>query len=98
MPIIDGTGGFKAWRVSLLQKISLSEVQSQGYSFQIEMNFRSWRLGAKIKEESIIFFDRTVGHSKNVKKYCLRSYLHGLEATWPSFSVDIGLINFVSKL
>jgi len=67
MPIIDGTGGFKAWRISLLQKISLSEVQSQGYSFQIEMNFRSWRLGAKIKEESIIFFDRTVGESKMSK-------------------------------
>ena len=67
MPIIDGTGGFKAWKVSLLQKISLSEVQSQGYSFQIEMNFRSWMLGAKIREESIIFFDRTVGESKMSK-------------------------------
>ena len=67
MPIIDGTGGFKAWKVSLLKKISLSEVQSQGYSFQIEMNFRSWRLGANIKEESIIFFDRTVGDSKMSK-------------------------------
>ena len=42
MPINDGTGGFKAWKTSLLRKISLSEVQSQGYSFQIEMNFRSW--------------------------------------------------------
>ena len=67
MPIIDGTGGFKAWKVSLLKKIPLSDVQSQGYSFQIEMNFRSWRLGAKIKEESIIFFDRTVGESKMSK-------------------------------
>ena len=67
MPIIDGTGGFKAWKASLLQKISLSEVQSQGYSFQIEMNFRSWMLGAKIREESIIFFDRTVGESKMSK-------------------------------
>ena len=67
MPIIDGTGGFKAWKISLLKKISLSDVQSQGYSFQIEMNFRSWRLGAKIKEESIIFFDRTVGESKMSK-------------------------------
>ena len=67
MPIIDGTGGFKAWRISLLQNISLSEVQSQGYSFQIEMNFRSWRLGSRLKEESIVFFDRTVGESKMSK-------------------------------
>ena len=50
-----------------IKKISLSEVQSQGYSFQIEMNFRSWVLGAIIKEESIIFFDRTIGNSKMSK-------------------------------
>ena len=64
MPINDGTGGFKAWKNSLLKKIQLSQVKSQGYSFQIEMNFRAWRLGVKIKEEPIIFFDRTIGESK----------------------------------
>ena len=67
MPINDGTGGFKAWRAPLLKKISISKVKSQGYSFQIEMNFRAWRLGSRIKEESIIFFDRTVGESKMSK-------------------------------
>ena len=46
------------------KKIQLNQVKSQGYSFQIEMNFRAWRLGAKIKEEPIIFFDRTIGESK----------------------------------
>lgn len=64
MPINDGTGGFKAWSASLLNKIKLNEVRSQGYSFQIEMNFRAWRLGASIKEEPIIFVDRTIGESK----------------------------------
>ena len=64
MPINDGTGGFKAWSASLLNKIKLKEVRSQGYSFQIEMNFRAWRLGASIKEEPIIFVDRTIGESK----------------------------------
>lgn len=64
MPINDGTGGFKAWSASLLDKIKLNEVRSQGYSFQIEMNFRAWRLGASIKEEPIIFVDRTIGESK----------------------------------
>ena len=49
------------------KKIPLTEVKSQGYSFQIEMNFRSWVLGATIKEESIIFFDRTIGDSKMSK-------------------------------
>lgn len=67
MPINDGTGGFKAWSSSILQRIELKKVKSQGYSFQIEMNFRAWRLGARIKEEPIIFVDRTIGESKMSK-------------------------------
>ena len=67
MPINDGTGGFKAWRSSILEKIDFSNVKSQGYSFQIEMNFRAWLLDAKITEEPIIFVDRTVGESKMSK-------------------------------
>ena len=67
MPINDGTGGFKAWRGTILNDIELKKVRSQGDSFQIEMNFRSWRLGARIKEEPIIFVDRTIGESKMSK-------------------------------
>ena len=67
MPINDATGGFKAWRGSLLDTIFLEKVRSQGYSFQIEMNFRAWRLEASIKEETIIFTDRTIGESKMSK-------------------------------
>ena len=67
MPINDATGGFKAWRGSLLDTIRLEKVRSQGYSFQIEMNFRAWRLEASIKEETIIFMDRTIGKSKMSK-------------------------------
>lgn len=68
MPIKDSTAGFKAWSSSLMEKIDLSKVRSQGYSFQIEMHFRAWRLGASIKEEPIIFVDRTIGESKMSKK------------------------------
>jgi dolichol-phosphate mannosyltransferase len=68
MPIKDSTAGFKAWSSSLMQKIDLSKVRSQGYSFQIEMHFRAWRVGASIKEEPIIFVDRTIGESKMSKK------------------------------
>ena len=67
MPINDATGGFKAWRGSLLDTIRLEKIRSQGYSFQIEMNFRAWRFGASIKEETIIFTDRTIGESKMSK-------------------------------
>ena len=68
MPIMDGTGGFKAWKSEVLSDIDLDSVRSQGYSFQIEMNFRAWIKGYKIKEIPIIFSDRTIGQSKMSKK------------------------------
>jgi len=64
MPVKDATGGFKAWRREVLESIDLEDVHSQGYSFQIEMNFRAWHKGYRIKEHPIIFIDRTVGESK----------------------------------
>jgi dolichol-phosphate mannosyltransferase len=65
---MDGTGGFKAWKSEVLSDIDLDSVRSQGYSFQIEMNFRAWIKGYKIKEMPIIFSDRTIGQSKMSKK------------------------------
>ena len=67
MPIMDGTGGFKAWKSEVLGDVDLDSVRSQGYSFQIEMNFRAWIKGYKIKELPIIFSDRTIGQSKMSK-------------------------------
>jgi len=64
LPIKDSTGGFKCFRSRVLESIDLSKITSQGYSFQIEMNFISWAKGFKIKEIPIIFADRTVGESK----------------------------------
>ena len=68
MPIMDGTGGFKAWKSEVLKNIELDSVRSQGYSFQIEMNFRAWIKGYNLKELPIIFSDRTIGQSKMSKK------------------------------
>ena len=64
LPIKDSTGGFKCFRSRVLESIDLSKITSEGYSFQIEMNFISWAKGFKIKEIPIIFADRTVGYSK----------------------------------
>lgn len=65
MPVRDGTGGFKCWRVEFLKELDLDTVRSNGYSFQVEMNFRAWRKRPdKVKEIPIIFVDRTVGQSK----------------------------------
>ena len=68
LPIKDATGGFKCFRGRVLETIDLSKITSEGYSFQIEMNFISWVKGFKIKEIPIIFSDRTVGESKMSKR------------------------------
>jgi len=64
MPINDATGGFKCFRASKLKEIDLDTIHSNGYGFQIEMNFRMWKKGARIKEIPIIFVDRRSGVSK----------------------------------
>ncbi len=68
LPIKDGTAGFKCWNSKVLKDIDLDTIKSQGYSFQIEMNFRAWKKGYRFKEVPIIFVDRTVGQSKMSKK------------------------------
>ena len=68
MPIKDPTAGFKCFRASTLEKIDLTKVKTNGYGFQIEMHYRMWKMGAKIKEIPIIFIDRRSGVSKMNRK------------------------------
>ncbi len=68
MPIRDATGGFKCYKRKVLEAINLDEVNSNGYAFQIEMNFIAWKKGFKIIEIPIIFVDRIKGKSKMSKK------------------------------
>lgn len=68
MKIKDGTGGFKCFRRQVLESIDLNKIKSNGYAFQIEMNFKAWKNGWKIKEIPIIFIDRVEGSSKMSKK------------------------------
>ena len=64
MPVRDPTGGFKCWRKTTLEKIDFTTVASAGYSFQLEMNHRTWKAGLSIKEIPIAFTDRVAGYSK----------------------------------
>ncbi len=68
LPIKDATGGFKCFRRNVLEAINLDSIKSNGYAFQIEMNFKAWKKGFKIFELPIIFIDRTSGQSKMSKK------------------------------
>jgi len=64
LAIWDLTGGFKCFRRRVLEAIDLSAVRSNGYAFQIEMTFRTWRKQFRMKEIPITFVDRTEGQSK----------------------------------
>jgi len=68
LPVRDATSGFKCFRKEVLQAIDLDTVKSNGYAFQIEMTFKAWKKGFKIKELSIVFTDRVKGTSKMSRK------------------------------
>ena len=67
MPVADATGGFKCFRADVLTRIDLAKIRSNGYAFQIEMNYKTWRLDVRMKEIPIIFTDRVSGVSKMSK-------------------------------
>jgi dolichol-phosphate mannosyltransferase len=73
--IRDVTAGYKMWRASALEAVGLSNVRSNGYSFQVEMNYRAVRAGLKIVELPIHFRDRNEGESKMTLKVQLESAL-----------------------
>ena len=64
LPLTDPTSGFKCFRRAALEKLDLNQVQSNGYAFQIEMDFYVWRRGFRLAEVPIIFTDRHHGASK----------------------------------
>ncbi len=73
IPIKDPTSGYKCFRREVLQSIDLDRVLSDGYSFQIEINYKVWKKGFRIKEIPIIFIDRRSGQSKMSKKIVIEA-------------------------
>ncbi len=64
LKVKDATAGFKAWHAKTLLAIDVESVQSNGYAFQVEMNYRTVRRGFKIAEVPIEFEERNEGESK----------------------------------
>lgn len=83
LPLSDCTGGFKAWKREVLASLELDRVRSDGYSFQVEMNYKAWKKGYKLGEIPIIFIDRTEGTSK-MSKAIIR------EAVWRVWGLRLG--------
>jgi dolichol-phosphate mannosyltransferase len=75
LPITDTTGGFRCMRRSALEAIGVDRVRANGYAFQMELNYRLVKSGARIKEIPFFFIDRTRGTSKLTMRV-------GLETLW----------------
>ncbi len=75
LPIADITGGFRCMRRELLERVGFERIRSNGYAFQIELNYRIVRLGSRVREIPFFFLDRTRGTSKLTLSI-------GFEALW----------------
>ena len=73
-PVRDWTGGFNAWHAQVLKDIQLDSIQSNGYSFQIELKYKAQKKGYPVYEVPITFEDRRVGQSKMSMKIVLEAF------------------------
>ncbi|MCX7760585.1 MAG: polyprenol monophosphomannose synthase [Hydrogenothermaceae bacterium] len=69
----DITSGFRCYRRKVLETVMLDKIKSNGYSFQIEMAYKSYKLGFKVGEIPIIFYERNGGSSKMSKKIAIEA-------------------------
>ena len=84
LPVTDATSGFKCIRRSVLEALDLDRIQSNGYAFQIEVNYKAYRKGFRIGETPIIFVERNAGASKMSRRIVL-------EAIWVVWKLRFGL-------
>lgn len=68
LEVKDSTAGFRIYRTSLLKRMQLKSIKSEGFSFQIEMTQMALKQGAVVTEIPITFIERIYGKSKMSKK------------------------------
>ncbi|MGZ4506014.1 MAG: polyprenol monophosphomannose synthase [Blastococcus sp.] len=64
LPLTDATGGYRAARAELIDRLPFDDVASQGYCFQVDWAWRAVRAGARVAEVPITFTEREFGRSK----------------------------------
>lgn len=82
IPVADATAGYRCWTRRALEAVELKTVQSEGYSFQVEMAHRAHRAGMRIAEAPILFTDRQFGHSKISRAVMLESFVMPWRLRW----------------
>lgn len=74
MPIKDPTSGFVGYKREVLEVLNVNKIKFVGYAFQIEMKYKAWINEFNLKEESIIFLNRTHGNSKMDSSIILEAF------------------------
>lgn len=64
LPVKDATSGYKCFKRKVLEAMDLDRIHSDGYAFQIEVDFKAWKKGFRVLEIPIVFVDRNAGVSK----------------------------------
>jgi dolichol-phosphate mannosyltransferase len=73
VPVRDLTGGFKCFRRATLERIDYANTHADGYGFQIELTYRAFKAGCRVKEIPIVFRDREQGTSKMTARIALEA-------------------------
>jgi apolipoprotein N-acyltransferase len=79
LPVSDATSGYRVYRRGLLSHLLAGGVHSDGYGFQVELAYRSWRDGYVVGEVPITFREREHGHSKISRRIVFEALA---EVTW----------------
>ncbi|HEV7664406.1 MAG TPA: polyprenol monophosphomannose synthase [Chloroflexota bacterium] len=82
VPVTDLTSGFKCFSRRVLERLDLQTVRSNGYAFQVEMNYRCYQSGFRVAEVPITFVDRRVGKSKMGSHIVTEAMLVVLRLRW----------------
>jgi dolichol-phosphate mannosyltransferase len=71
--VVDGTSGFRGYRRSVLEKVELETIASNGYAFLVEVLDRVRRHGFRVVEVPIVYEDRQHGRSKMDRRVIFES-------------------------
>ena len=82
IPLLDSTGGFKCFSRKALESLDLNRIISKGYIFQLELNYKVWKLGLNIVEVPITFHERKRGISKMGGKIVFEAFFRVLQLRW----------------
>jgi dolichol-phosphate mannosyltransferase len=96
IPIWDFTSGFRCFRREVLERIDLEKIKSDGYAFQIEMATATYRLGFRLKEVPIIFYERESGISKISRREVRKAVWTVIRLRSPIWEI-IKHLNFLFK-